>query len=105
MAALLGNLRNTLVVSFVLALVMIFAFGSVAPGGFDRSWIIAVLRWTHVVFGILCSHRTKKDIFFLCQDRSCSKSLVRRLSLEALFFVPGAYHLDDVLDCWTMSVR
>lgn len=53
MAAFLGNLRNVLIVSFILALVMIFAFGSTSPGGFDQAFGVAVLRWAHVVFGIL----------------------------------------------------
>lgn len=51
MAGLLANLRNTLIVSFVLALVMIFAFGS--HHGFDAIFAQAVFRWMHVVFGIL----------------------------------------------------
>ena len=53
MAGLLSNFRNTLVLSLVLALVMIFAFGRIAPGGFDLSFWQAALRWVHVVAGIL----------------------------------------------------
>jgi uncharacterized membrane protein len=53
MGALLSNFRNTMVVSVILALVMIFAFGSASPHGFSAVWIQAVLRWTHVFFGIL----------------------------------------------------
>lgn len=49
--ALLSNLRNTLIVSVLLALVMIFAFGS--AHGFDAQFGQAVLRWMHVFFGIL----------------------------------------------------
>lgn len=53
MAGLLSNFRNTLVLSLVLALVMIFAFGRIAPGGFDLGFWQAALRWVHVVAGIL----------------------------------------------------
>jgi uncharacterized membrane protein len=53
MAGLLSNFRNTLMLSLVLAGVMIFAFGRVAPGGFDLSFWQAVARWSHVGFGIL----------------------------------------------------
>jgi len=53
MAGLLSNFRNTLILSFVLAGVMIFAFGRTAPGGFDISFWQAVARWSHVGFGIL----------------------------------------------------
>jgi uncharacterized membrane protein len=52
-AGLLSNFRNTMVVGVLLAFVMIFAFGSAAPGGFDGSFWQAVLRWMHVFFGIL----------------------------------------------------
>jgi uncharacterized membrane protein len=53
MAGLLSNFRNTVIVGLVLAAVMIFAFGSAAPGGFDLGFWQAVLRWAHVFFGIL----------------------------------------------------
>ncbi len=53
MANLLSNFRNTILLSAVLAGVMIFAFGRVAPGGFDLIFWQAVFRWTHVVAGIL----------------------------------------------------
>ena len=52
MAAILNNLRNTLILSAVLALIMIFALGS-AHGGFGVEFWQAVFRWMHVVFGIL----------------------------------------------------
>jgi uncharacterized membrane protein len=52
MAALLNNLRNTLILSVVLALIMIYAFGS-AHGSFDMIFWQATFRWMHVVFGIL----------------------------------------------------
>jgi uncharacterized membrane protein len=51
MGALLANFRNTMIVSVLLALVMIYAFG--AAHGFDAIWIQAILRWMHVFFGIL----------------------------------------------------
>jgi uncharacterized membrane protein len=54
MAALLANFRNTMIVSFVLALVMIYAYATASGYGFDdvRTWQ-AVLRWVHIFFGIL----------------------------------------------------
>ena len=52
MAAILNNLRNTLIVGVILALIMIFAFGS-AHGSFDAIFWQATFRWMHVVFGIL----------------------------------------------------
>jgi uncharacterized membrane protein len=51
MAGLLSNFRNTMVVSVLLAIVMIIAFGKVA--GFDGRFVEAVFRWMHVFFGIL----------------------------------------------------
>ena len=50
---LLSNFRSTVLLSLVLAGVMIYAFGSVAPGGFDLIFWQAVFRWTHVFAGIL----------------------------------------------------
>ena len=53
MAAILNNLRNTIIVGLVLAIIMIFSFGKASPHGFDMTFWQAVLRWTHVFFGIL----------------------------------------------------
>lgn len=53
MAGLLSNFRNTILLSILLAGVMAFSFGRIAPGGFDVSFWIAVARWVHVGFGIL----------------------------------------------------
>ena len=53
MGKLLSNFRNTFVLSLVLAGVMIFAFGRIAPGGFDNVFWQAVFRWVHVGAGIL----------------------------------------------------
>jgi uncharacterized membrane protein len=52
MSALLLNFRNTMILSVVLALIMIYSFGS-AHGAFDGIFWQAVFRWMHVVFGIL----------------------------------------------------
>jgi uncharacterized membrane protein len=52
MAGLLSNFRNTMILSFVLALIMIFSFGQ-AHGAFDQLFWQATFRWMHVVFGIL----------------------------------------------------
>ncbi len=53
MTKILSNFRNTLVLSFVLALVMIVSYGKASPGQFDGSFFQAVFRWMHVSFGIL----------------------------------------------------
>lgn len=52
MTALLSNFRNTIIVSFVLALVMVYAYFA-ANQGTTADFAIAVLRWLHVFFGIL----------------------------------------------------
>lgn len=53
MSKLLSNFRNTFLLSALLAAVMIFAFGRIAPGGFDLGFWQATARWVHVVAGIL----------------------------------------------------
>lgn len=53
MAGLLSNFRNTIILSFVLALVMVAGYGAHAPGGWDAIFWQAVFRWLHVFFGIL----------------------------------------------------
>ena len=53
MGKLLSNFRTTILLSIVLAGVMILSFGRIAPGGFDQSFWQAVLRWVHVLAGIL----------------------------------------------------
>jgi uncharacterized membrane protein len=53
MAKLLLNFRNTMILSAVLALVFIYAFGKHSPGGFDTTFWIAVMRYLHVISGIL----------------------------------------------------
>ena len=52
MAAFLSNFRNTMIVSVILALVMLYFFAR-AHGGADAIYWQAVLRWMHVFFGIL----------------------------------------------------
>ena len=52
MAGLLSNFRNTIIVSVILALIMIFAYAN-AHGGADNQFWQALLRWMHVFFGIL----------------------------------------------------
>jgi uncharacterized membrane protein len=52
MAGLLANFRNTIVVSFILALVIVFAF-SQGPQGTGIAFWQAVFRWLHVFFGVL----------------------------------------------------
>ncbi|NBB50905.1 hypothetical protein GVN24_21725 [Rhizobium sp. CRIBSB] len=53
MGKLLSNFRTTILLSLVLASVMIWAFGKVAPGGVDLQFWQAVARWVHVAAGIL----------------------------------------------------
>jgi len=54
MAAILNNLRNTIMLGLVLAVVMLFCFARLSPHGFnDMTYWQAVLRWMHVFFGIL----------------------------------------------------
>ena len=52
MAGLLSNFRNTMILSAVLALIMLYAFAH-AHGSTDVVYLQAVFRWMHVVFGIL----------------------------------------------------
>jgi len=51
-AGLLSNFRNTMILSVVLALVMVFAYAQ-GHGGFDSTILEAVFRWIHTFFGIL----------------------------------------------------
>ena len=52
MTALLSNFRNTMIVSTVLALVMVFVYFQ-HSGGNGHLFGEALLRWLHVFFGIL----------------------------------------------------
>jgi len=53
MAGLLSNFRNTMIVSVILALVMIGAFGAVFGQFGGTQFLQALFRWMHVFFGIL----------------------------------------------------
>ena len=52
MAGLLSNLRNTMIVSFILAIVIIAGY-RMHYGSFDAIFWQAVFRWLHVLFGIM----------------------------------------------------
>ena len=52
MAGLLSNLRNTMVVSFIIALVIIAGY-RMHYGSFDAIFWQALFRWLHVLFGIM----------------------------------------------------
>src|ERR1700712_4895360 len=52
MAGLLSNFRNTVIVSVILALIVLFAY-STGPQGAGPVFWQGVLRWLHVFFGIL----------------------------------------------------
>ena len=49
MAAFLGNLRNVVIVSFVLAFIFIYAYLSAYGGKVDMIFLQAVFRWLHVI--------------------------------------------------------
>ena len=49
--AILSNLRNTVILSLLLAAIMIFAYA--VHGGWGVIFWQAVFRWMHVVFGIM----------------------------------------------------
>jgi uncharacterized membrane protein len=53
MAGLLANLRNTVIVGFVLALIFIAAYFSTYGGHADQIFWQAVFRYLHVLFGIM----------------------------------------------------
>jgi uncharacterized membrane protein len=53
MAGILLNLRNTIILSMVLAAIMLFAYAQVSPQGMGPIFWQAVFRWMHVVFGIM----------------------------------------------------
>jgi uncharacterized membrane protein len=52
MTSLLSNFRNTIIVSVILGLVIVFGFGH-SPQGFDTAYFQAFFRLMHVFFGIL----------------------------------------------------
>jgi uncharacterized membrane protein len=52
MTSLLSNFRNTIIVSVILALVIVFGFGH-SPQGFEAAYFQAIFRLMHVFFGIL----------------------------------------------------
>ena len=52
MAGLLSNLRNTVIVSFILALIIIAGY-AMHYGSTDAIFFQAVFRWLHVLFGIM----------------------------------------------------
>lgn len=52
MAGLLSNFRNTVIVSVILALIVLFAY-STGPQGAGAVFWQGVFRWMHVFFGIL----------------------------------------------------
>ena len=53
MAGFLGNLRNVIIVSTILAIVMIVLFGKYSNYGYGAEFWESVFRWIHVFFGIL----------------------------------------------------
>ena len=53
MLKLLNNLTATLIFSLVLAIIMIVGLGMHSAGGIDLIFLIGVLRWLHVLFGIM----------------------------------------------------
>src|SRR5580692_10747030 len=54
MAAILNNLRNTIICGLILAVIMLVAFAQASPHHFnDMTYWQAVFRWMHVFFGVL----------------------------------------------------
>jgi len=53
MTALLANLRNTVIVSFILALIFVAAYFSAYGGHADQIFWTAIFRWLHVLCGIM----------------------------------------------------
>ncbi len=53
MAALLANFRNTMIVSFILAIIIVGGYFAHNGGGADTIFFTAVARWLHTFFGIL----------------------------------------------------
>lgn len=53
MAGFFSNLRNVIVVSLVLAAIFMAGFGLHGPDGFGMIFATAVVRWAHVVCGIM----------------------------------------------------
>ena len=50
MAAILTNLRNTVIAGLVLTVIVLFAFGS---PGFSEAWWAFFMRWLHVLSGVM----------------------------------------------------
>lgn len=53
MAGILTNLRMTVIVSFVLAMIFLLGYAFAGVYGFDGAFWQALARWTHVVSGIM----------------------------------------------------
>ncbi len=53
MAGLLANLRNTMIVSFILALIFVSAYLMMRADGGVELWAQAIFRWLHVICGIM----------------------------------------------------
>ena len=53
MAGLLANLRNVVIVSFLLALIFVAAYFSAYGGVADQIFWTAIFRWLHVLCGIM----------------------------------------------------
>jgi uncharacterized membrane protein len=52
MAALLSNLRNTMIVSFIVAIIIIVGY-YMHHGSADAIFLQALFRWLHVLFGVM----------------------------------------------------
>ncbi|MEI9902802.1 MAG: hypothetical protein WDN06_01580 [Asticcacaulis sp.] len=53
MAGFFSNLRNVIIVSLILAAIFMAGFGLHGPDGFGMIFATAVVRWAHVVCGIM----------------------------------------------------
>ncbi|NWG70122.1 MAG: urate hydroxylase PuuD [Parvularculaceae bacterium] len=53
MTAILTNLRNAVIAGFVLAIVLVVLYATVWGGSFDDNYWRFLVRWTHVIAGIM----------------------------------------------------
>jgi len=55
MAAILSNLRNTVIASLVLTIVLIVVIGALFnfPGFGDKAWWAFLFRWMHIISGVM----------------------------------------------------
>lgn len=53
MAAILTNLRSTVIAGFVLAVILWLIVGAISHFGFERTFWAFIFRWLHVISGVM----------------------------------------------------